>query len=516
MRHLSSADISTFAATLLMSMLLTACTVGPNYQAPPVPPNDAYTIHDATVGGSNSRSLGTHPVSRQVFERAQTVRVDWYSLFGSAKLNRLIKCAVHDSPTLAASRARIQAARELVNQNQGALYPHIGINAGYSRERTVGVQSGITGSANTNVFNLYQAQATASYNLDIFGKNRRLIERSKARLHKQQYEALNAYVTLINNIVVTAIAEAGLNAAIQATREIAESQANALRIIHKRVQYGIAIKADATQIRTQLARTRASLQPLLKQKALAVNRLAVLVGATPGEFTDPGFTLSELHLPRHLPVSLPSQLVQRRPDILAAQAAVHAASAQVGVATANLLPSFTISAAYGRAGFSFADLADPAYALYSLGVSLTAPLFNGGSLRAAKRRAQDLYRAARAEYRATVLAAFADVANSLRALEADVRALKARRKALEAARDNLQTVRAQVHNGTADFLNLYVAQSQYQNARLAFIKTRVTRYRDTANLFRALGGGWSRESTPLITDSSVTDTNPTITSNYQE
>lgn len=490
MQHPSLIYVWNLAAVLMSAVLLAACAAGPDFQPPAAPPKSAYVIHDSTAGSNDRGSSSTKAVPRQVFERAKKVRMDWYSLFASPKLNALIQRAIHNSPTLAASRARMHAARELVNQNQGALYPRIGISGGYSRERATGVQSGIASTDGANVFNLYQAQATASYNLDLFGKTRRRIERSEAHLNEQRYQLLNTYVTLINNIVVTAIIEAGLNTAINTTHRIAESQAHTLDIMRQQIQYGIAIKADATQIRTQLARTRASLQPLLKQKALAVTRLAVLVGSPPGQFTDPGFTLGQLHLPRRLPVSLPGQLVRRRPDILAAKAAVHAASAQIGVASANLLPDLNITAAYGRAGFSFSDLGDPAFALYSFGASLVAPLFEGGRLRAAKRRARDLYGAALAEYHAVVLAAFGDVANSLRSLEADAHALQARRTALGAARGNLKTVRAQVANGTADFLNLYTAESQYRDARLAAIKTRVIRYRDTANLFRALGGGW--------------------------
>ncbi|WP_423822985.1 efflux transporter outer membrane subunit [Salinisphaera sp. SPP-AMP-43] len=485
------------AVTFTAITLLTGCAVGPDYQAPTAPPSDAYDIGAQTKGDVNPKS-GREGIPKQAFERAAAVRSDWYRVFDSDKLDTLIGQAINNSPTLAAGRARIKAAEEVVNENKGALYPQIGVNAGYSRDRVTGTQFGITSPEFTNVFNLYQAQATASYDLDLFGKTRRRIERSNARLDEQRFQVINIYVTLINNVVATAIAEAGVNAAIQTTRDIAESQANALEIVKKQIQYGTAIDADATQIRTQLARTRASLEPLLKQKALAVNRLAVLVGSNPGTFENPNFTLDELRLPQELPVSVPSQLVKQRPDILAATSAVHAASAQIGVATANLLPDLSISGSYSRSTLTPADLTDPAFALYSLGASLSAPLFTGGRLRAAKRQAKDLYVAALADYRATSLSAFGEVANSLRSIEADARALDAQRTALNAARNNLKTVRTQLRNGAADYVNLYTAQSQYQSAELAFTEARVTRYRDTADLFRALGGGWSNaEQSPL-------------------
>lgn len=490
------------AAVFILITLIAGCTVGPDYQPPAKPSNNAYRIKSTTSGDETPHAAKGHQaIPKQAFERAGKVRSAWYQVFGSDKLDALIGRAIQHSPTLAAGRARIKAAREVVKENRGALYPQISANAGYSHNRVTGAQFGITQASFTNVFNLYQAQATASYDLDLFGKTRRMIEASNAQLDEQQYRVINTYVTLINNVVATAITEAGLNAAIKTTRDIAKSQANALDIVHKQIKYGAAIEADATQIQTQLARTRASLEPLIKQRTLAVNRLAVLVGSNPGEFSDPDFTLDQLRLPRKLPVSVPSQLVEQRPDILAAAAAVHAASAQIGVATANLLPDLSISGSYSRSALTPSDLGDPAFALYSLGASLTAPLFEGGRLHAAKRQAQDLFVAALADYHATTLSAFGEVANSLRSIESDARALEAQRTALNAARNNLKTVRTRLHNGAADYMNLYTAQAQYQSARLDYTKARVTRYRDTADLFRALGGGWSKDShSPALPD----------------
>ena len=500
----SRAQRPALAAAFMLMTLITGCTVGPDYHAPAEPSNDAYDINGSTTGDENADAASAREaVPRQAFDRARKVRSDWYKVFGSDKLDALIGRAIQHSPTLAAGRARIKAAREVVKENRGALYPQIGVNGGYSRNRVTGAQFGITQPSFTNVFNLYQAQATASYDLDLFGKTRRMIEASNAQLDEQQYRVIDTYVTLINNVVATAITEAGLNAAIETTRDIAKSQANALHIVRKQIKYGAAIDADATQIQTQLARTRASLEPLLKQRTLAVNRLAVLVGSNPGEFSDPDFTLDQLRLPRQLPVSVPSQLVDQRPDILAAAAAVHAASAQIGVATANLLPDISISGSYSRSALTPSDLGDPAFALYSLGASLSAPLFEGGRLHAAKRQAQDLFVAALSDYRATTLSAFGEVANSLRSIESDARALKAQRTALKAARNNLKTVRTQLRNGAADYVNLYTAQAQYQSAELDFTEARVTRYRDTADLFRALGGGWSNAGSSPMADAAT-------------
>lgn len=473
-------------------LLLGACAVGPDYQAPAAPEDTAYDVNPETAGDTGEPEADdSAAIASQAFDTAARVRADWYRVFESKRLDALIQQAIEDSPTLAAGQARIKAAREVVKQNKAALYPQINVGAGYDRRRVTGAQFGINDPQFTNVFNFYDAQATASYDLDLFGRTRRQIEAASAALDEQQYQVVNTYVTLINNVVATAVAEAGLNAAIQTTEALIESQSDALDIVGKQIAFGVAIDADATQIRTQLARTRASLEPLKKQKTLAVNRLAVLVGSTPGRFDDPAFTLDELALPRDLPASLPSQLVDQRPDVLAAAATVHAASAQIGVATANLLPDLQISGSYTRQALTPANLGDPINALYTLGAQLAAPIFTGGRLRAQRRQAQDLYVAALADYRATTLAAFGDVANALRSLEADARALIAQQTAVDAARDNLDTVRTQIRNGAADYVSLYTAQAQYQNAQLDFTKARVTRYRDTADLFRALGGGWA-------------------------
>lgn len=493
-----------FIGWLSAALLLVAgCAVGPDFQPPAEPTDSAYQVNQATIGDNAADTR----LQQQMFERAGQVRADWYRVFGSDALDDLIARALADSPTLAAGRARLDAAREAVNASQGALFPQIGASAGVSRRRASGIELGIDDPMFINVFNLYQGRISASYDLDVFGKNRRRIEATAARLDFERFQVLDTYVTLVNNIVATAIAQAGINAAINATQQIIDSQQSTLGIVDKQVEYGVAIDADASQIRTRLARTRASLEPLNKQRAIAVNRLATLVGAAPGQFADPQFSLDELTLPASLPVSVPSALVRHRPDILAAQSLVHVASARIGVATANLLPDFSINGYYSREGLSFSDLSNPMNALYELGASVSAPIFAGGRLRAEKRAARDQYVAALADYRATALSAFGEVANSLRSLESDARALRQQQIAVDQAEQNLATVKSQVDNGAADYIGLYTAEQQYQEALLDATNARVTRYRDSADLFRALGGGWWNAATsPLAEPSSPTDT----------
>ncbi|MES1941269.1 NodT family RND efflux system outer membrane lipoprotein [Salinisphaera sp. T5B8] len=476
-------------ASLAGLLLLGGCVVGPDYERPDTPGDQAYTVAPDTAPTASGEA--------QMFERAGEVRADWYRVFGSDKLDRLIENALADSPTLAAARARLQSAQQAVVAGRAALLPQVDASAGVSRQRASGIELGIDDPSFINTFNLYQGRISARYDLDIFGKTRREIEQTQARLDFARFEALDAYVTLINNIVASAIAEAGVNAAIDTTKQIIDSQQRTLDIVDRQIEYGVAVDADAAQIQTRLARTRASLEPLRKQRAIAVNRLAVLTGSTPGTFADPHFHIDDLTLPATLPVSLPSALVRQRPDILAAEAMVHAASAQIGIAAANLLPDVSIGAYYSREGLSLGDLSDPVTALWQLGASASAPLFAGGRLRAQKRAAGDAYVAALADYRATVLAAFGDVADSLRSLESDARALEAQQTAADQARRNLDTVRARVDNGAATYIALYTAQVQYQDTLLDVVDARVTRYSDSAALFRALGGGWWNADDPL-------------------
>ena len=467
--------------------LSAGCAVGPDFHRPALPANTAYMHGHAPA--KTVVSPGPSGVV-QMFVRAGKVRADWYRLFRSPGLNRLIHLALINSPTLRASQARLLAARENLTASEGALYPQIDINAAVRHERASGIRLGIEDPMFVNVFELYQGQITLDYNLDVFGELRRRVESRQARLEFQRYQLWNTYLTLINNVVATSLAEASINAILNATHQIVNAEAGTLKLLHGQERYGAAAPTDVLRSQVQLSATRANLPPLEKQLAIVRNRLAILTGQTPGTFQEPDIKLKELTLPRRLPVSLSSHLVRQRPDILAAQSLLHAASARVGVATTRLLPSFNLSASYGRNALSLGDLADPIAAIYSFGVGLMAPVFHGGALRAQQRAARALYQAAAADYYNRVLVAFAQVADSLRALQSDAEALKAQNAALQAARRNLDLVRHQLRQGAADYLNLFNAQAQYQRVLINYTAAKLQRYRDTATLFRALGGGW--------------------------
>ncbi len=482
-----------------IACLLSGCVVGPDF-SPPAPPPDA-----GYVQGEPPTTAGTGGVT-QIFERAGKVQADWYRLFRAPELNRLVLSALSNSPTLRAGRAQLRAAREQVSAAEAGLYPNISASANVSRNKRSGTQFGIDNPLFTNLYTLYQGQLSLGYNLDIFGEVRRGIESTQAQLDFQRYELLDTYLTLINNVVATALAQAGIADSMDAVNRIIATQQDNLDLLQQQERLGAVARADVLRAKAQLAASQSRLPLLEKQWVIAQHRLARLTGTTPANFKAPELHLADFNLPRRLPVSLASELVRQRPDILAAQSLLHAANARVGVAAAQRLPSLRISTDYTRNALDLSGLADPASAVYNFGAGLTAPLFDGGRLRANEQAAQASRDAAAARYDATVLVAFNEVADSLRALQSDAKNLRAQNESLNAAREKLELVQAQLENGAADYLSLFTAQGQFQNALIEHTDARLQRYRDTAALFRALGGGWWNDPPKL--DTSRRSTSP--------
>lgn len=475
------------------ALLMGGCALGPDFHAPKAAANDAIT---GSRGPAATVSAPGHGGRAQSFAVGAEVHADWYRLFRSKALNGLIAQALENSPTLAAASARLRASRHNLKVIRGRLYPQVDLAGGASRNRANGAVFGLTGPLFTNVFNLYQGQLSLDYDLDIFGGLKRSIESGRAQVAFQRYRLLNTRITLVHDVVATALAEAGVNAAISATHRIMDAEQGQLDLLRKMEHYGAVSGTDVLRAQTQLAATRATLPSLVQQREMAEDRLAVLTGHNPGTFKAPRFQLAALTLPHKLPVSLPSQLVRRRPDIMAAQSLLHAASAQVGVAIAERFPSFRLSAAYGYQAPTVGNLIDPASAIWNFGLSLMAPLFHGGALAAKEKAARDLYQASAADYRETVLQAFGEVADALRALANDADALKAQDAARRSARQTRDLVQKQLQAGAADYLDLYTAEQQYEHAVLQTVAARLKRYQDTAVLFRALGGGWWDKTSP--------------------
>lgn len=483
-----------FIAILLL-LSLNACLVGPDFK-PMVPPEvKHYTAppwHYKTVSASG------HAGASQHFIQSDNVSPQWWRSFHSKKLNKLVCRGVAHSPNLVAAKAVLRQAQENLNAGIGGLYPAFTAQLSAQRGSSTGVFNSntpgatITGSniALKNIFNLFNASVNVSYLLDIFGGTRREIEALKAQVDYQDYELKAAYLSLTGNIVTSTIALASLQTQIYVTKQLISEQEEQLRIIRQQFKLGGASGVNVLAQETQVAQTRATLPPLEKSKDQTRHALAVLVGSLPCCSCIPRIHLSELQLPTQLPLSIVSALVRHRPDVSAAEALWRAANAQVGVATANLYPQFTINASYGESSSVASGLFGSHSKVWSLGGGLLQPLFKGGTLIAQRRAAFAAYDQAAAQYQQVMLQAFQNVADTLRALEVDARELRAQKQAELASLANLNVTRQQYKLGGVNYLSLLDAQRQYQQTRISLIRAQASRFTDTAALYQALGGGW--------------------------
>lgn len=469
----------------LLSMALTGCMVGPNFHSPKPPQTMRYTktpLPKKTVSTSGLTSGRT-----QYFVQGRDVSAEWWRLFHSTTLNGLVQQGLKNSPNLASAEAALRVAEETLNAQIGtSLYPQANLQLSAARNRTSSASSG--GVA--GVFNLYNVSVPVTYTFDLFGGLHRGIESLRAAVDNQQYQLEAAYLTLTSNIVTTAVTIASLQDQINATRELINIQENQLKIVKGQFQLGGVSQANVLNQEAQLAQTQASLPPLQQSLAKSRHALAVLVGALPSEMTSPELRLDKIHLPEQLPMSVPSRLVQQRPDIRASEALLHVASAKVGVATANLLPQITLSGSYGWSNTSPGSLFNAQNAVWNVGANLLQPVFNGGALRAEKREAIAAYDQAMAQYQQVVLQAFQNVADVLRAIQHDAETLRAQKKAEMASRRSMILTQEQFQLGGVDYLTLLIANQQYHLAVINRIQAEATRYNDTVALFQALGGGW--------------------------
>jgi NodT family efflux transporter outer membrane factor (OMF) lipoprotein len=482
-----SLRVNNIAAAIAAGLLLCGCAVGPDFRRPEAPNTDSYT--STQLPGETSAAPGIHG-GAQKFVIGQDIPEQWWSLFQSEPLDKVIRMALSDSPTLAAAEATLRVAQENLRARSGTVF-FPSVDAGFSAERQKfsGAAFGQAG-AGSNIFNLYNASVSVSYSLDIFGGGRRELEALKSQVDYQRFQLEGAYLALTSNIVTTVVKEVSLRAQIQATREILTAQEKQLAIVGRQFDLGSISFTDVLAQRTLVAQTAATLPPLEKQLAQARHQLAVLAGRVPAGAELPEFYLDQLQLPLELPVTLPSSLVLNRPDIKASEAFLHAASAQVGVATANLFPKITLTGSYGSETLRLSDLFGSGTSVWNLGGALVQPLFHGGELRAKRRASIAAYDQALALYKETVLLAFQNVADALRALDFDAKTLKAQADAEAAAHDTLALTQKQFELGAVSYLALLNAERQYQQTRINLAQAQAARFADTAALFQALGGGW--------------------------
>jgi NodT family efflux transporter outer membrane factor (OMF) lipoprotein len=473
-------------AALVTAVSLAACAVGPDFAPPPAPDVTGFTPEPL---GSTTAAAATKGGEAQHFVKDLDLAGEWWVLFHSKDLNSIVEQALAANPDLQAAQAALKAAKENVYAQQGALLPSVDGNFTGSRQKfQIGQPSDV--GAGSPIYNLFTAQLNISYTPDVFGGTRRAIESLEAQADSQRFALEATYLTLTSNLAGAAVQEASLRGQIEATLTIIKIERDALDLMRKEYKLGQIAEGDMVAQEAALAQVEQTLPPLQKQLAQQRDLLVALMGGFPSQRVPQKFFLATLHLPRDLPVSLPSKVVEQRPDIRAAEANLQSASAQIGVAIANRLPNITLSGVDGTTGLALDQLFTPTFGFWQATGAITQPLFHGGTLFHRELAARDAFDQAAAQYRSTVITAFQNVADSLRAIQSDAVALQKAVAAERAAARSLEITRRRRELGDVDYLALLNAQQTYQQALLSLVQAKAARLADTVALFQALGGGW--------------------------
>ncbi len=467
----------------LSVLSLAGCAAGPDFKPPAAPTVAAYT---ATPLPAQTASAPGALGGAQHFVVGHAVATDWWTQFGSPNLNILIARSLERSPSIAAAQATLRQAHETYAAQSGStLYPQVSATLGAQTLQNNSAAMGLPGGERR--YDLYNAGLGVSYALELSGGNRRALESLAAQTDWRQYQLDGARLTLAGSIVATAVNQALLGGQIDALERLLAAQQDQLRITRDRERLGVASGSDVAALLTQVEQTRASIPPLRNRMDQASHLLAVLSGQPPGAGDVPRFVLTDFTLPADLPLSLPSELARQRPDILAAEALLHAASAQIGVSVAKQYPQINLSATLGGQALTAASLFGSGSLIWGLAGQLVQPVFKPG-LKAEARAAEAGFDAAAANYRETVLQGLRQVADALRALEHDAQTLQAQAAADAAAQESQRLVERQYALGSASYLQLLTAQQQAQQARIGLIAAQAARLTDTAALYQALGG----------------------------
>jgi len=476
--------VSIIAAFLLL--FAAGCAVGPNFKKPAAPNVTGYT--PAPISTTSSTANVTGGEAQQIID-GRDIPAEWWTLFHSQPLNDLIERSLKANPNLKAAQAALIVARENVLAQRGAYYPTV--TGGFSATRAKS-SSNVSPVTNTNAFNysFYTPEVSVSFVPDVFGLNRRTVESLQAQDQQARFALAATHITLSANVAGGAIQEASLRAQIDATHQLITINTNELAILRHQFANGYVSRLDVAAQESQLAQIVATLPPLLKQSAQQRDLLAALSGGFPSQDLPEKFELSSLQLPQELPLSLPSQLVEQRPDVRQAEENFHSASAQIGIAIANRLPNFALTADAGSMAVVLGHLFEPGPGFWDVGASVAQPILDGGTLLHRERAAKAAYTEAAEQYRSTVLTAFQNVADTLNALQQDADALKAAAEARDAAAVTLDLSKKQYQSGYANYLALLSAEQAYQQAVINLVQAQANRYADTAALFQALGGGW--------------------------
>jgi NodT family efflux transporter outer membrane factor (OMF) lipoprotein len=464
------------------ALLLCGCTLGPDFVRPKAPDAEHYNrggdpVETVAAGGGAQR-----------FEQGAAPVADWWKMFGSAELDAVLAEGLANNPGVQAAQASLRQSNDNLQAGYGVFYPQVG--ASFSPTRQLFSPARIGSPAPGNLFNLVTLSASVGYTFDIFGGERRAVESLAAQRDMQRGELLGTYLALSGNIVNTTIAMAAYKEELGLTEQLIALQKEQVAITETQNRAGTVAYAPVLELQGQVAAAEAQLPPLRQKLDQSAHLLATLAGRAPSEWSPPDVALSGLKLPAKLPLSLPSELVKSRPDIIAAEAEMHSASANIGVARAAQFPSFTLNGSYGQNSTSMGTLFNGASNFWSLGPNIGATLFDGGTLAARKQAAVDVYQQSEALYRQTVLAAFQQVADAVRALQHDAETMQAQADAVQAAAETLRLARINYQAGTANYLQVLAADIAHRQARLAYVEAQALRLQDTSALLIALGGPW--------------------------
>jgi NodT family efflux transporter outer membrane factor (OMF) lipoprotein len=474
------------AVVLAIGTVLHGCAaVGPDFVSPAAPGVAGYTVERRPSGTTTAAVPGGGP---QSFASGRDIPGEWWRLFRSRQINALVEEAIRNHPDVQAAQYALRAARENVLSEQGALFPQVSATGSATREQVPLAQSGLSGAP--QLFNLYNASVSVSYAVDVFGGTRRQIEALQAQADYQGFQLEATYLTLTANVVNAAITDASLRAQIAATESVIKAETEQLNLVTRQFELGAVARSDVLSQQAALAQTEATLPPLQKQLAQQRNQLMAYLGRLPSEDRGESIDLTQLRLPQRLPVSLPSALVRQRPDVRAAEATLHQSSATVGVAIANMLPQLTLSGSAGSSALTVDKLFRPDNAAWSIAGNLSQTILDGGTRYHTKEADVATYQQNVAKYKSTVISAFQNVADSLRAVQADAKTLTAQVAAEKASRDSLSIATEQYRTGATTYATVLNAQQTYQNALVARVKAQAGRFTDTVALFQALGGGW--------------------------
>jgi NodT family efflux transporter outer membrane factor (OMF) lipoprotein len=473
-----AARILISGALLAAICLAGGCAVGPDFQRPDAPHEDRYTAQPLASEGATERAQRLVP--------GETLAGDWWALFRSDALDTLARRALAGNRTLAQANATLAQMQELVTAKAGALYPQVGLAAGVGAQK-YGAQF-LGTQPKPSPFGYFAIGPTVSYALDYTGGIARSVEQQLALAEAQRQQVGAAYLAVTGNAVMLALRSASLQARIATVDAILANDRENVKLVQIAFDAGSVSRLDIVSAQSQLANDATQLPPLRRELGVVRNALAVVLGEAPANARMPDLDLAAIVLPADVPIGIPSELARRRPDILAAEAQLHAATAALGIANANLYPSITLTASTGQQATDFAHLFDRASNVWSVAAALVAPIFDAGTLHAEQRAAADALRASAAHYEQTVLEAFGQVADALEALDRDADALDAQARAQDAAQANLTLTRASYREGNVGVLQVLDAQRQYQQARLGYVAASAQRYIDTAQLLLALGG----------------------------